>query len=72
MTLTRTSLTRHAPMMRDPDPDGPRRAAREAWHQHGAVVLTGVQVAALDWQDRELVRAIAVRLHGPRKAERPG
>jgi hypothetical protein len=32
------------------------------------VVLTAEQVAKLDWQDRDLVRAIATKVHGERGA----
>jgi hypothetical protein len=65
MTM-RTSLTPYAASMRDPDPNGASSYARQAWRDHGAVVLTAEQVARLDWPDRELVRAIAVKVHGPR------
>ena len=35
----RTSLTRFAAAMRDPDPEGPRRAARDLWHRSGVIVI---------------------------------
>lgn len=55
--------------MRDPDPDGPRKLAARQWHASGAIVLLPDSIARLDWQDRELVRAIAAKLYGPREAE---
>ncbi|WP_260927401.1 hypothetical protein [Novosphingobium sp. 9] len=60
---SRTSLTRYAPQMRDADPQGPRRAAKEAWLRHGIVVIQPGDVSGMD---RELVEAIARRLHGAR------
>ncbi|MBP6554636.1 MAG: hypothetical protein KA233_03050 [Novosphingobium sp.] len=61
-----TSLTRHAASMRDPDPDGPRRLAARKWHEDGAIVLLPESIERLDWQDRELVRAVATKIYGPR------
>ena len=66
MTITRTSLTRHAHAMRDPDPQGPRRLAKQKWHADGTIILLAEDVARLDWQDRELVRAVAAKQYGPR------
>lgn len=61
-----TSLTRHAASMRDPDPDGARRLAARKWHEDGAIVLLPESIERLDWQDRELVRAVATKIYGPR------
>lgn len=66
MTQLRTSLTRHAGAMRDPDPAGPDRFAREAWHRHGSVVITADRLRQLDWRDRELLTSIATKEYGPR------
>lgn len=63
---SRTSLTRHAPGMRDADENGPRRLAARKWHEDGSVVLLADSVRRLDPLDRDLVRAIATRLYGPR------
>lgn len=62
----RTSLTRYAHMMRDEDPNGPKRMAARKWHEDGSVILLPDSIERLDWQDRELVRAIATKLYGPR------
>lgn len=64
---SRTSLTRYAPMMRDPDPDGARRMAARKFHEDGTVILLPDSIARLNWQDRELVKAIAEKLYGKRK-----
>lgn len=63
---SRTSLTRYAPMMRDPDPDGARKMAARKWHDDGTVILLPDSIQRLSWQDRELVNAIAGRIYGPR------
>lgn len=55
--------------MRDEDPTMPHRMATAAWHQTGMVVLTAESIAKLDWQDRELVQAIAAKLYGKREAK---
>ena len=66
MTLTRTSLTKHAPGMQDPDPRAARRTAAKAWHDTGAIVLLPDSIERLPWQDRELVRGIAAKIYGQR------
>lgn len=66
MTIRRTSLTAYAASMREPDPDGPRQLARRKWHEDGTIILLAEDVARLDWQDRELVRAVAAKQYGPR------
>lgn len=62
-----TSLTRHAASMRDPDPQGAQRLAAEQWRRDGTIVLLPAQIARLDWQDRELVRAVAAKIYGVRR-----
>lgn len=66
MTLTRTSLTRYAPGMQDPDPNGARKVAAEQWHKTGAIVLLPDSIERLPWQDRDLVRGIAAKIYGQR------
>lgn len=48
MTIHRTSLTRYAPAMRDPDPQGHKRLAKAKWHDDGTVILFADDVARLD------------------------
>lgn len=59
-----TSLTKFAASMRDPDPDGARKAARQAWHEHGICVVFSGDCEKLD---QMFIEAIANRLYGPRK-----
>ena len=61
-----TSLTKYAASMRDPDPDGAHRLAARKWHEDGSIILLPESIARLDWQDRELVNAIAAKIYGPR------
>lgn len=60
------SMTRFAPLMREPDPNGAHRIAKAQWHDTGAIVLLPDQIERLPWQDRELVQAIAAKQYGPR------
>lgn len=60
----RTSLTPYAASMREPDPDGARRAAHQAWHNHGIAVIMPGDCIGLD---REFIQAVAVRLYGQRR-----
>jgi len=65
--MSRSSLTRFAPLMREADPNGAHRIAKRNWHDTGAVVLLPDQIARLPWQDRELVTRIAAKHYGPRQ-----
>lgn len=38
--MNRTSLTRYAPLMRDPDPVRGRETCREAFHKDGIVCIS--------------------------------
>lgn len=64
--LRRTSLTRHAPQMRDPDPEGARRLAAEMWHRDGSIVILADDKAQLDRLDREYLDAICSKRYGKR------
>lgn len=59
----RTSLTRFAPQMRDPDPDGPTHAAKRAWHEYGILTILPGQLHGLD---RDFADALGNRLWGKR------
>ena len=61
------SLTRYAPLMREPDPNGAHRIAKRTWHETGAVTFLPDQLARMSWQDRELLNGIAKKLYGPRQ-----
>ncbi|WP_126516778.1 hypothetical protein [Sphingobium amiense] len=64
MTM-QSSLGRHASSMRDPDPAAARRLARQAFHETGFIVLDPAWIQS--WGDRELVKAIAAKVHGKAK-----
>ena len=61
--MATTSLTRFARSMQDPDPAGASRAAREAWRDHGILVVLPGQLHGLD---REFAQALGNRLWGKR------
>lgn len=60
-----STLARHAASMRAPDPAAARRLARQAFHDTGFIVLDPAWVQS--WGDRELVKAIAAKVHGKPK-----
>ena len=59
-----TSLTKFANSMRDPDPDGARRVAKQLWLDRGIAVIFDGDCMGLD---RQFIEAVANRLHGRRK-----
>lgn len=68
MNSPRLALAPYAASMRDPDPDGARRLAARKWHEDGTIILLPESISRLDWQDRELVRAVAAKIYGKREA----
>lgn len=58
-----TSLTRHAHLMKDPDPAGQRRAAKELFDKFGIVVIFPQDVAE-QRIDNMWFEAIGRRLYG--------
>lgn len=60
----RTSLTPYAALMRDPDPAGAETAARQAWCEHGILVVFSDQLHGLD---REFASALGNRLWGKQR-----
>jgi hypothetical protein len=65
--MSRTSLTRYAPQMRDPDPAGARIKAGEMWARQGIVVLFPDQLNQMAGLERELIQAVAAKHYGKRK-----
>jgi hypothetical protein len=65
--IRRTSLTNYAAFMREPDPEGRRRAAKEIWHENGIAVIFDGDCASIDWM---LIEAVANRLYGKRTGGR--
>jgi len=65
--INRTSLTRFAPAMQtEVDRAGARKLAARQWRIDGTIVLLPDSIQKLDPLDRELVRAIAAKIYGPR------
>jgi hypothetical protein len=62
----RSSLTPYAASMREPDPNGAYRIAKQRWHDNGDLVLFASDIAGMDWQDRELINAIGAKRYGTR------
>lgn len=61
-----TSLTRFAPLMREPDPAGARRAAKQLYDERGILVIFPDDVR--DGKiDQMWIEAIGKRLYGGRK-----
>jgi hypothetical protein len=65
--MSRSSLTRYAPLMRDPDPNGAHRLAKRQFHETGAITFLPDQLARMPWQDREIVNRLASKEYGPRQ-----
>lgn len=66
MTAPRSSLASTAGALREPDPAKARRAARDAWHRDGLILIN---LAWLNgWADRKQAELLAEKLHGKRKA----
>lgn len=70
MTQPRSTLAPYAPAMRDPDPAAARRAAREAWHQTGLVLINPEWLHA--WTDRKQLELLADKVHGTRPRDAGG
>lgn len=65
--LTRSSLTRFAGSMADPDPGGARKFAQKVWKDHGAIVIFPDQLKAMGGLERQLFEAVAAKHYGTRK-----
>lgn len=67
--MSRTSLTKFTPQMREPDPANAARAKREAWQQHGLIMIDPDKDITWDgaYEIRETFKATANRLYGKRK-----
>jgi hypothetical protein len=60
----RSSLASVAPMAREPQPEHARRAARDAWHAQGIVLINPDWLAG--WADRQQLIILADKVHGKR------
>jgi hypothetical protein len=61
----RSSLAPYAALSRDPDPAAARRAAREAWHRDGLILINPAWLNG--WADRKQAEILAEKIHGKRK-----
>lgn len=55
--------------MRDVDEAGALKFAAKLWHENGIVIFLPASIERMDWQDRELVKALAAKLYGQRKED---
>lgn len=62
----RSTLAPYAASMRDPDPAAARRAAREAYHREGIVLINPSWLS--HWPDRKQLEILADKVHGRRPA----
>lgn len=65
MTSPRSSLAPYAASMRDPDPQGAQRAAKQLWHEKGIAVIFVDEIHGLE---RDMVMAIANKNYGKRRS----
>lgn len=65
MSDYRSSLGRFAHQMRDPDPDGAQRAAKQLWLDKGIAVIFVDKINGLE---RDMVTAIANKNYGKRRS----
>lgn len=63
------SLTRFAPLMREPDPNGAHRLAKRQYHETGAITFLPDQLAQMPWQDKEFLNALASKYYGKRSPQ---
>lgn len=60
----RSPLARHAHLSREPDDVQGRKAAREAWHTHGLILIRPEWLPG--WADRKQAEILAEKIHGKR------
>lgn len=65
MSGYRSPLAPYAGSMRDPDPVAARRAARDAFHDSGLVLINPDWLRS--WADRKQLEILAEKVHGKRK-----
>lgn len=67
MTEPRSCLAPLAAACREPDPAAARRAARDAWHKSGIVLINPTWLQG--WADRKQAELLAEKLFGKRKTK---
>lgn len=60
--MTTTTLTRYAPLFRDPDPAGARRVAQEIYDEHGILIVLPSDVTR-GLVEQMFIEALAKRLY---------
>ena len=60
----RNPLARYADLHREPDPAEARRLARQAWRDHGIILLRVEWLQG--WGDRTLLEQLTTKVHGKR------
>ncbi len=63
----RSSLAPIAAACREPDPRAARKAARDAWHAGGIILINPEWLQS--WTDRKQAEILAEKLFGKRKAD---
>ena len=66
--MVRSSLAGVAASCREPDPRAARKAARDAWHDAGLILINPEWLQS--WADRKQVELLAEKLFGKRRADR--
>lgn len=59
-------LSRFAHLARDPNPADGRKLARDAWRNHGLILLRPEWLQG--WGDRQQAELLAEKVHGKRRA----
>lgn len=62
-----TPLSRTSTLAHEPDDANARKAARDAWHKHGIVLINPKWLSG--WADRKQLEIQAEKLFGKRKAK---
>lgn len=65
----RTSLSRFAPVMRKPDPERAYQAKKEAWQEHGILMVDPANDINWDgtYEIKQTLKNLGDRLYGKRK-----
>jgi hypothetical protein len=66
--MVRSSLAGVAASCREPDPRAARKAARDAWHDGGLILINPEWLPS--WTDRKQAELLAEKLFGKRRTDR--
>lgn len=62
--MSQSTLAPFARLHHQPDPAAAKRAAREAWHQHGLILINPTWLQ--NWTDQKQAEILAEKLFGKR------